>query len=169
MQDLHKYMDDHIDDHHPDYSKWIFTSKQKNFKCGRRTSIRGSFLRRGDFMGKIFAAIDAQIIKPRTVSSEDEGFKATKDDIENFYSQGNPTSYKRTNAYGDSPRSTGVTGENGDYDYSIYLEKHEYQTGTPGFPVFDEAQWKGSGILGRGGTWFESEEDIKKAIMNNFS
>ena len=51
----------------------------------------------------------------------------------------------------------------------MYLEKHEYQTGTPGFPVFEEAQWKGSGILGRGGTWFESEEDIKEALEKNFS
>lgn len=120
-------------------------------------------------MGKIFAAIDAQIIRPRTVASEDDGFKATKDDIESFYSQGDPNSYVRTHAYGDSPRSTGVTGGDGEYDYSIYLEKHEYQTGTPGFPVFEEAQWKGSGILGRGGTWFESEEDIKEALEKNFS
>lgn len=29
MQDLHKYMDNHIDDHHPDYSKWILLHLNK--------------------------------------------------------------------------------------------------------------------------------------------
>lgn len=121
-------------------------------------------------MGKIFSAIDTQIIRPRTVASEEDGFKATKDDIESFYSQGNPKRYKRTGTYGNSPRSTGVTGSDGDYDYTIYLEDPEYHTGTySGHKVLEEAQWKGSGILGRGGTWFESEEDIKEAVRNNFS
>ncbi len=32
-------------------------------------------------MGKIFQAIDKQIIKPRVVASEREGFRKTKDDI----------------------------------------------------------------------------------------
>lgn len=121
-------------------------------------------------MGKIFSAIDAQIIRPRTVASEEDGFKATKEDIESFYSQGNPKRYERTWAYGNSPRSTGVAGGDGNYDYSIYLEDPEYHTGTySGHKVLEEAQFNGSGILGKSGTWKESEEDIKEAIRNNFS
>lgn len=121
-------------------------------------------------MGKIFAAIDAQIIRPRTEASENEGFKATKDDIKSFYSQGAPKSYERTNAYNDSPRSTGVTGGDGNYDYSIYLEDPDYSTGKfSGHDVLEQAQFNGSGILGKPGTWKESEEDIKEAVVKNFS
>lgn len=120
-------------------------------------------------MGKLFDAIDKQIIKPRVTASEDEGFRATKEDISSFYSEGHPIRYRRTHAYEDSPNSTGVVSKgNGNYDYTISLKDHEYDTGTPGFPVFEEAQHNGSGILGRAGTWFESQEDIIQAVRNNF-
>lgn len=121
-------------------------------------------------MGKIFSAIDKQIIKPRVVASHEEGYEATKEDISSFYSQGEPIRYERTGAYGNSPKSTGVTGGNGNYSYNISLEDPSYNTGTyDGHTVLEEAQWNGSGILGRGGTWFESEEDIKAAVIKNFS
>lgn len=29
IQDLHKYIDDHIDDHHPEFSKWILLRPSK--------------------------------------------------------------------------------------------------------------------------------------------
>ena len=29
IQDLHEYMDNHIDDHHPDRSKWILLRQSK--------------------------------------------------------------------------------------------------------------------------------------------
>ena len=120
-------------------------------------------------MGKIFDAIDKQIIKPRVDASESEGFQMTKEDIESFYSQGNPIRYIRTGAYGESPESTGVSGGNGNYDYNIYLDPPEYTTGTySGQKVMEEAQWHGSGILGRAGTWFEAEHDIEEALKNNF-
>ena len=61
-------------------------------------------------MGKIFQAIDKQIIKPRVVAAEREGFQMTKEDIESFYMQGDPKRYKRTGAYGKSPESTGISG-----------------------------------------------------------
>lgn len=61
-------------------------------------------------MGKIFSAIDEQIIKPRVNAAEEDGFKATKEDIISFYSQGSPKEYKRTHSYENSPRSTGVSG-----------------------------------------------------------
>lgn len=103
-------------------------------------------------MGKIFNAIDRQIIRPRVNAAYNEGLAVTKEDILSFYIQGNPKQYERTGAYGDSPNSTPPSGSNGKYDYSIYLERPKYNTGTPGFPVLEEAQYKGSGILGRGGT-----------------
>lgn len=121
-------------------------------------------------MGKIFDAIDKQIIKPRVDASEQEGFQMTKEDIQSFYSQGNPVMYQRTGAYGNSPESSGVSGGNGNYHYNIHLNPPSYSTGTyDGQTVLQEAQYHGSGILGRAGTWFEAEEDIKQAVIKNFS
>lgn len=120
-------------------------------------------------MGKIFQAIDKQIIKPRVVASEREGFQKTKDDIESFYIQGSPHVYQRTGALGESPESTGVSGGNGNYHYNIHLIPPVYSTGTyDGQTVLEEAQYHGSGILGRAGTWFEAQRDIEEAIKKNF-
>ena len=129
-------------------------------------------------MGKILDAIDAQIIKPRMISSEKESFIATKTDIQNFYTQGNPKYYAypakpkgtRTGAYGKSPRSTGVSGAKGNYKFSIYLEEPKYTTGTfDGHTVLEQIQWRGSGILGKAGTWFEAQQDIKSITIKNFT
>ncbi len=121
-------------------------------------------------MGKIFDAIDKQIIKPRVKASYEEGFTMAKEDIEGFYIQGNPKVYRRTGAYGDSPNSDPPSGSNGNYNYNIRLDDPEYHTGTyDGHTVLEQAQFKGSGILGRAGTWYEAEEDIKNAIIKNFS
>ena len=120
-------------------------------------------------MGKIFQAIDKEIIKPRVMASEEEGFQMTKEDIESFYIVPEGKVYKRTGAYGESPESTGVSGGNGNYDYKIHLNRPAYSTGTPGFPVLEEAQYHGSGISGRAGTWFEAQQDIEEAIRKNFT
>ena len=120
-------------------------------------------------MGKIFKAIDRQIIRPRAVKAEQEGYMATLENLESFYSQGSPKKYVRTGALGESPEHTGVAGGNGNYEYRIYLEPPEYTTGTySGQKVLEEAQYHGSGILGRAGTWYESEYDIKEAVERNF-
>lgn len=121
------------------------------------------------YIGKIFSAIDRQIIRPRVNASYNEGIAATIEDIMSFYFQGNPKRYERTGAYGDSPNSTPPHGGNGKYDYNIRLDDPSYNTGTfDGHTVLEQAQFNGSGILGRGGTWYESEEDIKEAIIRNF-
>lgn len=121
-------------------------------------------------MGKIFQAIDKQIIKPRVVAAEREGFQMTKEDIESFYIVPEGKVYKRTGAYGESPESTGVSGSNGNYDYNIHLNPPDYTTGTySGQKVREEAQYHGSGILGRAGTWFEAQQDIEEAIRKNFT
>lgn len=120
-------------------------------------------------MGKIFKAIDRQIIKPRVIAAEKEGFKATKEDVESFYIVPQGKYYVRTGALGESPEHTGVVGGNGNYEYLIWLEPPEYKTGTySGQKVLEEAQYHGSGILGRAGTWFEAEYDIEEAIRKNF-
>lgn len=121
-------------------------------------------------IGKIFDAIDKQIIKPRVEASESEGFQMTKEDIQSFYLQGNPVMYQRTGAYGNSPESTGVSGGNGEYHYNIHLNPPTYTTGTyDGQKVMEEAQHHGSGILGRAGTWFEAQQDIEEALKKKFS
>lgn len=121
-------------------------------------------------MGKIFDAIDKQIIKPRVDASEQEGFQMTKEDIESFYIVPEGKVYQRTGAYRNSPESSGVSGGNGNYHYNIHLNPPSYSTGTyDGQTVLQEAQYHGSGILGRAGTWFEAEEDIKQAVIKNFS
>lgn len=121
-------------------------------------------------IGKIFNAIDRQIIRPRVNASYNEGISVTKEDISGFYSQGNPRRYVRTGAYGDSPNSTPPSGSNGNYDFNIRLDDPSYNTGTfDGHTVLEQAQFKGSGILGRPNTWHESEEDIMEAVMRNFN
>ena len=121
-------------------------------------------------MGKIFTAIDRQIIKPRVDASYSEGFSATQEDIQSFYTQGDPKTYERTGAYGESPESSGVTGSNGNYHFNIHLNPPDYTTGTySGQKVMEEAQYHGSGILGRAGTWFESGKDIEDALKKHFS
>lgn len=120
-------------------------------------------------MGKIFKAIDRQIIRPRVIKSEQQGYMATLEDVASFYDQGPGEHYKRTGALGESPEHTGVTGGNGNYEYRIYLEPPEYTTGSySGQKVLEEAQYKGSGIVGRAGTWYEAEYDIKEAVEQNF-
>ena len=120
-------------------------------------------------MGKIFNQIDKQIIRPKVNKAYKQGFKATENNMQDFYSQGSPKIYSRTGQYGDSPRGSGVSGGNGEYNYWIMLEEPVYSTGTPGFPVLDEAEVGGSGILGKPGRWEQSEQDIENAIIDNFS
>lgn len=120
-------------------------------------------------MGKIFDAIDKQIIKPRVDSAESEGFMKADESIQSFSSQGAPKRYKRTGTYENSTTSTGVSGGNGNYHYSIYLNDSGYSTGTPEFPVFQEAQYNGSGILGKAGTWEKAENDVIESAKKNFT
>lgn len=120
-------------------------------------------------MGKIFEAIDKQIIKPRVDASKSGGLSKTKENVESFYSQGFPTQYLRTGALGESPESSGVSGGNGEYKYEIHLNEPTYSTGTPGYPVLQEAQHNGSGILGKTGTWDYSIRDIEEELKKNFT
>ena len=120
-------------------------------------------------MGKIFDAIDKEIIKPRVDNAYREGLQMTKEDIESFYSQGDPVRYVRTDTNKKSPDGTPPSGSDGKYHYDIHLNVSDYSTGTySGQKVFEEAQYNGSGILGRAGTWFEAEIDIEEALKKNF-
>lgn len=101
--------------------------------------------------------------------SEQEGFQKTDKHLHDFYMQGDPKVYENTGKLAESARTTGVSGSNGEYDYSIYLERPNYNTGTPGFPVLEEAQDNGSGILGKPHTWEDSVKDIEEAIRRIFS
>ena len=120
-------------------------------------------------MGKIFDAIDKQIIKPRVDNAYNEGLQMTKEDIESFYVVPPGKVYVRTDTYKNSPDGTPPSGGDGKYHYDIHLNVSDYSTGTySGQKVFEEAQWNGSGILGRGGTWYEAMDDIEQAIKKNF-
>ena len=44
-------------------------------------------------MGKIMNAIDRQIIRPKGIASEQQGFQKTDEHMREFHSQGNPSSY----------------------------------------------------------------------------
>lgn len=120
-------------------------------------------------MGKIFNAIDKQIIKPRVMASESEGFQATDRHMKEFHSQGSPVRYKWTHVIEEVAGHSGVSGGNGKYDYSIYLNNPTYSTGTPGFPVLEQAQHNGAGILGKPNTWEDSLDDIEKSLKRNFT
>lgn len=120
-------------------------------------------------MGQIIQAIDAQIVRPRAMQAAEQGFAMTQNDIQSFYSQGSPVRYKRTGAYGNSPVAPNVTGGNCEYHYTIKLNHPSYSTGTySGEKVLEEAQYNGSGILGKPNTWHESEQDIIQAVESAF-
>jgi len=121
-------------------------------------------------MGVIMDAIDAQIIRPRVTAAEQEGFAKTQVDVQEFYSGATPTVYQRTGTYGNSPRSSGVSGGNGNYHYEIHLEAQPYSTGTHSpDQILSDIQSGGSGIVGNPGTWDKSEQDIIEAVISNFS
>ena len=121
-------------------------------------------------MGKIMDAIDSQIIRPRVVASESEGFQMTQEDIQNFYSSGSPRYYQRTGTYESSPRSSGVSGGNGNYHYKIHLNVAEYPYGDhSGLQIMTDIQNHGSGVLGTPGTWADAAEDIIEAVKGHFS
>lgn len=121
-------------------------------------------------MGIIMDAIDAQIIRPRVTAAESEGFAQTQADIQNFYSSGSPVQYIRTGTYESSPRSSGVSGGNGNYHYEIHLEPQSYSTGTHSpEQILSDIQVGGSGILGTPGTWDNAKQDIIEAVIANFS
>lgn len=119
-------------------------------------------------MGKIMDAIDKQIIKPKTFDSERQGFQKTDDNMHEFHSQGIPKKYIWTHKIEEVANRSGVSGNNGNYDYSIWLERPTYSTGTPGFPVLENAQNNGAGILGKPNTWKDSMNDIEQALQQNF-
>lgn len=136
----------------------------------RDVSLSFFVFQKGNTMGKIFDAIDKQIIKPRVDASESGGFAKTKENLESFYSQGFPIQYMRTGALGESPESSGVSGGNGNYSYEIHLNDPEYSTGTfSGHTVLEQAQHNGAGILGKPFTWVESLKDIKEELKKNFT
>lgn len=120
-------------------------------------------------MGKIWNAVDRQIIRPRVYASEAEGIASTFESIGSFYGQGNPVLYQRTGKYKKSPISSGVQGGSGNYKYTIELQVSEYGTGNfSGQEVFEEIQHNGSGILGKPGTWDEAQQSILDAVRKNF-
>lgn len=119
-------------------------------------------------MGKIMNAIDKQIIRPRVIASEQQGFQKTDEHMHDFHSQGSPIEYVWTHKIEETANRSGVSGGNGNYDYSIWLEHPIYSTGTPGYPVLEEAQYNGSGILGKPNTWEDSLHDIEQALKDNF-
>lgn len=121
-------------------------------------------------MGKIMTAIDAEIIRPRVEASEQEGFSKTQSDVQEFYAGATPRYYQRTGTYANSPRSSGVSGGNGNYHYEIHLEAQSYNTGTHSpEQILSDIQVGGSGILGTPGTWDNAEQDIIEAVKANFS
>ncbi len=120
-------------------------------------------------MGKIWNAVDRQVIRPRVYASEAEGIASTFESIGSFYGQGNPVLYLRTGNYASSPYSSGVQGGGGKYDYTIGLKVSDYNTGTySGQKVFEEIQHNGSRILGKPGTWDEAQQSILDAVRKNF-
>lgn len=120
-------------------------------------------------MGKIMDAIDAQIIRPRVEAAESQGFQMTQADIQEFYASGSPVYYNRTGTYGNSPRSSGVSGGSGNYHYEIHLEPQSYSTGTHSpEQILSNIQNNGAGILGTPGTWDKAKQDIIEAVKANF-
>ena len=102
---------------------------------------------------------------------ESESYFSARKNLLYFYDTEPPHIYRRTGQLGNSPRTTGLTGGNGNYSADIYLDQgYEYSTGTYSTPkVFDEAEAGGSGIIGNSGFWQKTESDIAEAEFRIFS
>lgn len=102
---------------------------------------------------------------------ESKGYLAAVKNAGEFYSQGHPSSYKRTHSYGNSPKSTGVLGAGDHLEAEIYLDMNfNYTTGSWYTPkVFDAIEFGGGGILGKTGRWQQTEEDVERIINEAFA
>lgn len=120
-------------------------------------------------MADSWAALEAEIRrKAEDAMHETEG-KSYLDANRNmtaFYSEGSPDRYRRTGQLGNTARTTGVSG----LEATIYLDsQYEYNTGSyTAAKVMSEAEVGGSGILGKGGFWKKTEEDIQENLDSAF-
>lgn len=112
-------------------------------------------------------ALEAAIASELTSAVEEAVEKTYRDadmEMHGFYSQGIPLYYSRTGQLGTVARRTGVTKSGTTVMGEIYLDTGiGYSTGTPGFPVVEQAEVFGAGILGRGGFW---QRTVAKAPLN---
>lgn len=87
-----------------------------------------------------------------------------------FYAGSTPKFYKRTYKYGNSPTIDGIEDMGDVLFSSVYLDNgYKYNTGTySAKKVFEEAEIRGSGIIGVPGTWAETKKDVQQNIQESF-
>lgn len=126
-------------------------------------------------MGKTFRNfkdLERAIQKEVQAAMSEAESKSYLDALENAstYYSGTPKQYKRTYAYANSPRTTGVQGSGNHYEFGIYLDQSfDYDTGTWSTPqIFDAIENGGGGTIGNHGRWEQTEEDIKKNVEEAF-
>ena len=98
----------------------------------------------------------------------EKSFAAANENIEGFYT-GDPAYYKRTGMLGASAESTGVYGNGDNLKTTISLDQsYQYNTGTWSAAQVMDAAEKGY-LVGTGGFWEKTEEDIEDIIDNAFT
>lgn len=101
-----------------------------------------------------------------------EGWMKAIENAEDFYSQGSPKRYDRTETYSDAPDADDVSGGGNSLHARIYMNPngHGYRTGTFSAQEVWEATEDGSyGVLGKTGRWTKTEEDVKMIGNKEFS
>lgn len=119
----------------------------------------------------LMAAIQNEMKSAMTEASLQSFIKA-HENANDFYSQGKPSSYKRTETYGTAPNTTGVTGGGNHLATEIYMEEsgHGYRTGTfSAREVWEAAENNTAGVLGKSGRWAQTEEDTQRIFKEVFS
>jgi len=113
--------------------------------------------------GALEAAITSELVGAVEEAVE-KSYRDADTEMHGFYSQGTPLYYSRTGQLGGIARRTGVVKSSSTAMGEVYLDTSiGYSTGTPGFPVVEQAEVFGSGILGRGGFW---QRTVAKIPLN---
>lgn len=122
-----------------------------------------------DGWGALEAEIRAKMMDAMEETKSKSYFDGQKH-LDEFYGQGNPVMYERTGTLDGSIRSEGVNASGNSVSADIYLDEGiSYSTGTyDGATVISEANYGGSGILGKSGFWDRTEDDIRENLDEAF-
>lgn len=119
----------------------------------------------------LFYAIQKEMKSAMTEASL-QSFMQAYENAQDFYSEGEPISYKRTGTYGTTPDTTGVTGGGNHLETEIYMEPsgHGYSTGTfSAQEVWTAIEDHAAGVLGKSGRWAKTEDDTERIFNEVFN
>lgn len=101
--------------------------------------------------------------------SKNEVERKLQENVADYYSVGNPNFYKRTETLLTSPKTTPVSGNGKEFEFTAYMDESiSYSTGTySGAEVIDVTEKGVSGVLGKSGYFKRTEEEIPEIVNKN--